>query len=1185
MFWRFGGYSNISTIDTLLDKQNLTLEELLDESDLIQELKSHNTKLIEYLRDDNTLEKLLNYVVAPGPRLDEEDDEPTEESKGKCSLEESKKDTEEREKAEKQRLKYAYVACEILSSETWSITEALMTNIPHLTEFWDFLRRPPSLDPLQAGYFTKVNETLLEKKTEEMLEFFKSLPDIVPAILQHVDCPMVMDLLLKIISLEKAEGGQGIVDWLYSQDLIPTLLSYLSPTSDSSTQTSAGDFLKAIITISANAAQDQQSCIGPNGLTRQLVSETCMQTLIESMLKGGNPLTVGVGIVIEVIRKNNSDYDPENSHNSGTPTNHDPIYLGTLLRMFAKHIPDFMSLILSSKHTVIDGETTRVVERGELASAWGTRIEPLGFDRFKTCELMAELLHCSNMGLLNEKGSEEYIQERDAERERLRLSGAFSQKHSEESAVDISTASSRFENGFASSIGNSTEELRIANSSEEDGFEKVAVSDATEDREEDTIVPVASTVDQEDLMDAQRSSPSFHSMEDVAIQEDSEATQRPPATEHLSPTTANLNESVRRLSLEDVPMTSPPNEADDSATINEQPNASPTSPHPEDRPAPLFSKAVDPNKTPTPASPKSPRSPGQQPHDASLIAQMQSDSSFENIEEGTQPLPDNEEQLVVGDFLKTMFIEHQVVPTILSFFFRFPWNNFLHNVVYDVVQQVFNGPMDRGRNKFLAFDLFETGKITEQIIQGQVASDEAQKTKNMRLGYMGHLTLVAEEVVKFGERHPKEVLSPTVQEYVYGKDWEDYVTKTLAETRERDNAILGGFRPDTGLGPRQAVLNAVSGAQGLGASAALANVGLGGGFQQGLDSMDLSNNGSATSGMHSGAGSLMSGFGSSSDDEDEDMEDGEEGEQSRSSYRVTMTDASSEPEGSGQPIPLIPPPPAPLKIKPSQARQRLERRLAMQKQQAEEEAAASEFGAASDDPFASLGDNDDEDAADAFTLDEEEQDITSFGNRNKNSFGVTGGADGSHSFSVSSGLTSLFSGGSKINREHATPDDFDASVDDNRSSSSSGSGSDDDPDRPPLEAKRSNERRPLDIGDDDDDDEEMGEMVAPESAEVENGETETPSTNSSDEEEEEEPLSQRQHVSAPPIRTPPSPSNRRRSHPELEMDEPVSEFDGQSDRSSGSSDEEAMMEALAQHGKAAAAASAAPAHSRKTSKG
>ena len=228
MFWRFGGYANISTIDTLLDKSDVTLEELLDESDLIQELKQHNTKLIEFLRDENTLQRLLKYVVAPGPAAKDDGDEETvanEKGKGKeltiKTSSDTEKSDEEQDKAEKFRLKYAYVACEVLSSETWSILEALMANIPHLQEFWDFLRRPPPLDPLQAGYFTKVNETLLEKKTEEMLDFFKSSPGIVPAILQHVDCPMVMDLLLKTISLEKAEGGQGIVDVRRPSTLVP----------------------------------------------------------------------------------------------------------------------------------------------------------------------------------------------------------------------------------------------------------------------------------------------------------------------------------------------------------------------------------------------------------------------------------------------------------------------------------------------------------------------------------------------------------------------------------------------------------------------------------------------------------------------------------------------------------------------------------------------------------------------------------------------------------------------------------------------------------------------------------------------------------------------------------------------------------------------------------------------------
>ncbi|KIW73309.1 hypothetical protein PV04_01440 [Phialophora macrospora] len=1054
MFWRFGGYSQISSIDTLLDKPNVKLEDLLEESDLIQELKSHHTKLIEYLRDETNLHALLHYVIAPGPTPDVHDDD-NEKGKEPATEEEDepKPLDEEQEKAEKRRLKYAFVACEILSCETWSITESLMVNTPYLAEFWDFLRRPAPLDPLQAGYFTKVNETLLEKKTEDMLEFFKSLPGIVPAILQHVDCPMVMDLLLKIISLEKSEGGAGIVDWLHGQDLIPMLLSNLSPDCNASTQTSAGDFLKAIITISANAAQNEQSCIGPNSLTRQLVSEKCIRQLISYMLEGGNPLTVGVGIVIEVIRKNNSDYDPDQGHNpDAPPTSHDPIYLGTLLRLFAQHVPNFMSLILSSKHTVTIGEKTSVVERGHLKSAWGTQIEPLGFDRFKTCELMAELLHCSNMGLLNERGSEEFIKARDAERERLRAQGAFlSQKQSEDSAVDISASSSRFENAFTPSASTSTEELRIANLNDEDGFEKVAVSEATD------AAP----------------NPKHDAEESISPRQAPDQPQTP---------TGNLDENVRRLSLEDTDMTTDDTEP---ATLPVAPGHSgEISPHPEDKPEPLFSKSADPNRTPTANSPEPPTSPSatkirpQSSHIEGESFQTTLDDTM-HASQAEQTASDNTP--VVGDHLKIMFVENRVVPTILSFFFRFPWNNFLHNVVYDVVQQVFNGPMDRGHNRFLAFDLFETGRITDAIIEGQRRSDAEEQARSMRLGYMGHLTLVAEEVVKFGERHPRELLSPTVQDCIYSQAWEEYVTKTLAETRERDNAILGGFRPDNGLGPRQAVLNAVNSGQGFGGpGSALAGVGLGGG-QHALDSIDLSNNGSATSAGYNSSGSLSSGFGSSSDDDDEDMDDAEDEEHARTVNQPSAADAGLASENSDQPIPLLPPPPAPLNIEPSRARRRLADRLARHKQEAEQEVAAAEFGSEADDPFAALGNNDDN-GADPFSLDEEEQDITTFGKRsNLNSSNQSSGNH--HSFSVTRGLTSLFSPTSNSHNQSSN-DDFDGSLDD---SSSDGSGSDLDSENPPLEARRSLERRPLEVFED----EEMGEMVAP---------TEDVESNSSDEE-------------------------------------------------------------------------------------
>ncbi|GLI75412.1 sporulation-induced protein [Penicillium ochrochloron] len=962
MFWRFGGYASISTIDTLLDKPEVTLEDLLDEPEIIQELKQHNTKLIEYLREDHVLKRLMDYVTAPSLVNDDEEnddddshekhaspthganDAPTDQTDTEDKEEKAEKesdplkdvlDPEDLEKVEKARLKHAYVACEILSSETWSILESMMANPAYLRDFWGFLRRPAPLDSLQASYFTKVNETLLDKKTEEMLEFLKSLDGIVAALLQHVDNPMVMDLLLKIISLEKAEGGQGTVDWLQSQDLIPNLLSFLAPEHPGSVQTSAGDFLKAIITISANATPNDQSCIGPNSLTRQLVSPERVQQLINAMLKGGNPLTVGVGIVIEVIRKNNSDYDPEQMGGpESMPTPYDPIYLGHLLRLFAQHIPDFMALIQSSKHAVHDGTSLKSVDRGRLNSAWGASIEPLGFDRFKTCELMAELLHCSNMGLLNEPGSEDYVRHRNEERDRLIHEGVFNPHRDEQSGIDYNDTTADFTNGSVMDTG-SPEALK-ARVVEDEGFEDVGASG---------VLVGEKGEEKESNLQSESQQPSESATESSVEAPKTDADANVPSSPK-TPTTG-LTDQVGEMELGNE---SP--QEQQASTETQKEDVSVTA-QPEDVPPPLFA-AKEPESEST--------AQAEGATESTQEAQPANDGGAEDPAEQYIQY-DTDGRPVVGDFLKIMFVENKVVPTILGFFFRFPWNNFLHNVVYDVVQQVFNGPMERGYNRALAINVFEIGQITNAIVEGQKRSDEVQRTKQIRLGYMGHLTLVAEEVVKFSERHPPELLSRAVMESVLNPDWIDYVEQTLSETRERDNAILGGVRPDMAVGPRQTAMNTSTSNQGFNNnSSALADAGLNGGIGGSTFQGFEINQGSVSGGAFGGT-SLLSGFASSSDDEDEEMEDQED----RDAGGADHGESENVSENStSQPIPILPPPPAPLSMGPSRARRQLAARLAAQKQQASENAGVGEEGNAegegrewSSNPFIIAGIDDD----------------------------------------------------------------------------------------------------------------------------------------------------------------------------------------------------------------------------------
>ncbi|KAF2651027.1 SAPS-domain-containing protein [Lophiostoma macrostomum CBS 122681] len=944
MFWRFGGYAQLSSLDSILDKPDVTVEELLDESDLIQELKQQNSKLIEYLRDENVLERLLRYVVAAKELESPEEEAPRRESTssnsrsasregffGKVTARARSSSTAKSEsgdgdenKEEKQRMKYAYVSCEILSSEVWSISEAVLENQESLRSFWNYIKQPPPLDPVQAGYFTKVNESLLDRKMEEMLDFFKSIDNVVPDMLQHVDCPMIMDLLLKIISLEKSEGGQGIVDWLQSQNLVPQLLSNLSPAQSSSTQTSAGDFIKAIITISANATTQDQSVIGPNELTRQLVSEHCIKLLIEDMLRGGNPLTVGVGIIIEVIRKNNSDYDLENQIGP-VPKNSDPIYLGTLLRQFAQHIPQFMELVHNPNQKTVNKDGSTTTRKRELKTAFGEKIEPLGFDRFKTCELMAELLHCSNMALLNERGSEAEVKRRDGERERLKAEGKLT-SGSDNNAGDFSTSvdSHGFHHARApsSEAPEEVKRLEVQNNSEDD-FEKITTSEgATDEKEKEQIgeplqrspsTPTQELSEKKDDDGEFFDEPLSPAKEKEGSSPDT-ATPPKPADDAESPTSAGLSAKVGGLGLDtDTVMTG--TEKDEAEKkekpslltqqLNQEGLEAPEalSPHAEDKPAPLFAGKARSKSPEKPTSPKGdvtkfgsvvPESDGSEvtPIDESSSARS---VVFGGVEGAYAPHyeVDIDGSPVVGDLLKMMFVENKVVPTILDFFFRFPWNNFLHNVVYDVVQQVFNGQMDRGYNRSLAIDLFDTGRITDRIIEGQQASDKAQKETHMRLGYMGHLTLIAEEVLKFTERHPPELLSQNVMDKVMSREWIDYVEQTLAETRERDNAILGGVRPDMSVGPRQAVLNAVNAASGFGGGdggSSLASAGLGGSGSIGLDSMELTSSDNSSGGYSfSGGGTLLSGFTNSSDEEDEEMDEGGD-ERDRERQMPTVND-------------------------------------------------------------------------------------------------------------------------------------------------------------------------------------------------------------------------------------------------------------------------------------------------------
>ncbi|KAG8217935.1 Mu homology domain-containing protein [Butyriboletus roseoflavus] len=416
MFWRFG-FHNTSAIDSLLDKDDVSLEAILDEDDLLQECKSQNTRLIDYFQRVDVLKRLLGYV--------------TGEIEG----------TEERG-----RFKYPYVATEVLCSEIWSIVETCVNhNEELLAPFWEtVLDRCPEdmkMGMVMASHFAKINAVFLTKKPAEMLAFIQSQPSVVERLLRHVETPSIVDLLVRIIQLDEHPGGAGVLE-VYFLLLIPAICT---PSCRNSSKGLSPWLPPRPV---PGLTEGLQNGPASNRFARELAHRDSISTLAGYILydfEADQPLVKASGgddadnvaappsefpnghsatssvihsisVIIELIRKNNSDYfEPYLFHTlrnrliqvqqqlQGAEDARETlevtmkemvdrmgvVNLGSLLDIMCERLPDFQRFLRQPRSL-----------QGLVPTTVGL-IRPLTFERYRLCELYAELLHCSNMSLLN----------------------------------------------------------------------------------------------------------------------------------------------------------------------------------------------------------------------------------------------------------------------------------------------------------------------------------------------------------------------------------------------------------------------------------------------------------------------------------------------------------------------------------------------------------------------------------------------------------------------------------------------------------------------------------------------------------------------------------------------------------------------------------------------------------------
>jgi len=79
-------------------------------------------------------------------------------------------------------------------------------------------------------------------------------------------------------------------------------------------------------------------------------------------------------------------------------------------------------------------------------------------------------------------------------------------------------------------------------------------------------------------------------------------------------------------------------------------------------------------------------------------------------------------------------------------------------------------------------------------------ADDSSQPRTPRLPYMGHVILIAEDLVKFFARCPQE-LWEVIQDSFVPSEWEAFVDGSLRETKDRDAKPLAGGKPMPTPGP------------------------------------------------------------------------------------------------------------------------------------------------------------------------------------------------------------------------------------------------------------------------------------------------------------------------------------------------------------------------------------------------
>ncbi|XP_075664596.1 uncharacterized protein LOC142634193 isoform X2 [Castanea sativa] len=346
MFWRMAGLSTASPVETILDKENYTLEELLDEDEIIQECKALNGRLINFLRERAQVEQLIRFIVEEAP-----------------------------EDAEKRRtFKFPFIACEIFTCEVDIILKTLVEDEELMNLLFSFLEPEQPHSTLLAGYFSKVVICLLLRKTVPFMRYIQANQGIVKKLVELIGITSIMEVLIRLIGADEHmyTNYMEAMQWIEDTDVLEMIVDKFSSSDSPEVHANAAETLCAITRFA------------PPGLASKISSPSFIGRLFRHALEDARPKSVLVNSLSVCI----SLLDPKR------------LTLGVYHHTYNRQItqgppvtanPETVEGMLESL-----GDLLKLLEvssaENELLTTYGKLQPPLGKHRLKIVEFISVLV-------------------------------------------------------------------------------------------------------------------------------------------------------------------------------------------------------------------------------------------------------------------------------------------------------------------------------------------------------------------------------------------------------------------------------------------------------------------------------------------------------------------------------------------------------------------------------------------------------------------------------------------------------------------------------------------------------------------------------------------------------------------------------------------------------------------------